>query len=56
MSTDTSPKAAFNPEDMTGGRDSTIWQKFGSSNTLWVGVDPGRPAWSCSASCTRAAS
>src|SRR5581483_3925476 len=38
MSTDTSPKAAFNPEDMTGRPEATIWQKLGSSNTLWVGV------------------
>jgi ribose transport system permease protein len=38
MSTDTSPKAAFNPEDMTGRPQLTIWQKLGSSNTLWVGV------------------
>jgi ribose transport system permease protein len=38
MSTDTSPKAAFNPEDMTGRRQLTIWQRLGSSNTLWVGV------------------
>lgn len=38
MSTDTSPKAAFNPEDMTGRPRATIWQKISSSNTLWVGV------------------
>lgn len=38
MSTETSPKAAFNPEDMTGRVQPTIWQRLGSSNTLWVGV------------------
>jgi ribose transport system permease protein len=32
------PKAAFNPEDMTGRGETTIWQKLGSSNTIWVGV------------------
>jgi ribose transport system permease protein len=32
------PKTAFTPEDMTGRPEATIWQKLGSSNTLWVGV------------------
>ena len=38
MSTETSPKSTFNPEDMTGRPRATIWQKLGSSNTLWVGI------------------
>ncbi|HEX3781836.1 MAG TPA: ABC transporter permease [Pseudonocardiaceae bacterium] len=33
-----SPKAAFVPEDLTGRPRATIWQRLGSSNTLWVGV------------------
>ncbi|HJP77834.1 MAG TPA: ABC transporter permease [Pseudonocardiaceae bacterium] len=38
MTNTETPKAAFNPEDMTGRPEATIWQKLGSSNTLWVGV------------------
>ena len=38
MTNTETPKAAFNPEDMTGRPETTIWQKLGSSNTLWVGV------------------
>ncbi|HEX4225425.1 MAG TPA: ABC transporter permease [Pseudonocardiaceae bacterium] len=38
MTNTETPKAAFNPEDMTGKPEATIWQKLGSSNTLWVGV------------------
>jgi ribose transport system permease protein len=38
MTNTETPKAAFNPEDMTGRGETTIWQKLGSSNTIWVGV------------------
>ncbi len=38
MTNTETPKAAFNPEDMTGRDETTIWQKLGSSNTIWVGV------------------
>jgi ribose transport system permease protein len=38
MTNTETPKAAFNPEDMTGRPEATIWQKLGSSNTIWVGV------------------
>jgi ribose transport system permease protein len=33
-----SPKAAFVPEDLTSRPETTILQRLGSSNTLWVGV------------------
>lgn len=38
MTNTETPKAAFNPEDLTGRPELTIWQRIGSSNTLWVGV------------------
>ncbi len=38
MTNTETPKAAFQPEDMTGRPEATIWQKLGASNTLWVGV------------------
>jgi ribose transport system permease protein len=38
MTNTETPKAAFNPEDMTGRTQPTAWQRLSASNTLWVGV------------------